>query len=231
MKPGRRALGVAESYRGRDDDAGDGGRTTSTLAGAVVRADRVVDDFVFGSCTVGGLDATDAIVDCWRRLERPDVRYVLVAGVAPAWYNVLDLQALHEATDRPVVAVTFEASEGLTAAIEEAFDGDARRRRLEAYDTLPPRRRLTLEEGQTLYVRGVGFEDEDVDVDRLLATYTADGERRPEPLRVAALAARRADAFRREDASHHATGGYGRDDRVDREDQDDRDNRDDRDDG
>ncbi|PSQ09470.1 DUF99 domain-containing protein, partial [Halobacteriales archaeon QS_7_68_65] len=54
MKAGVRALGVAESSR---PDA-----TRSTLAGAVVRADRVVDGFAFGSCTVGGTDATETVV-------------------------------------------------------------------------------------------------------------------------------------------------------------------------
>lgn len=78
MKPGRRALGVAESYRGEEG-------TTSTLAGAVVRADRAVEDFVFGECAIGGRDSTDAIVDMWRALDRPDVQYVFLAGVAPAW--------------------------------------------------------------------------------------------------------------------------------------------------
>lgn len=188
MKPGRRALGVAESYRGTDE-----GAATSTLAGAVVRADRTVDDFVFGSCEVGGTDATDAIVDCWRRLDRPDVRYLFVAGVAPAWYNVLDLEALHEAVDRPVLAVTFEASEGLTDAIAEAFDGRERARRLEAYGALPERRQLEVGDGE-LYVRNVGIDD--VEADRVVAAYTH--ERRPEPLRVAGRAARRVDAFRRD---------------------------------
>ncbi|MFB6271128.1 MAG: DUF99 domain-containing protein, partial [Halobacterium sp.] len=44
MKPGTRALGVAESYDG----------STSTFAGAVVRASRVTDGFAFTSATVGG---------------------------------------------------------------------------------------------------------------------------------------------------------------------------------
>lgn len=188
MKPGRRALGVAESYRGTDE-----GAATSTFAGAVVRADRTVDDFAFSSCTVGGTDATDAISDCWRRLDRPDVRYLFVAGVAPAWYNVLDLEALHEAVDRPVLAVTFEESEGLADAIAEAFDGRERAERLEAYGALPERRRLAVGDAE-LYVRNVGIEDDEAD--RVVAAYTH--ERRPEPLRVAGRAARRVDAFRRD---------------------------------
>lgn len=219
MKPGRRALGVAESYRGTDD-----GATRSTLAGAVVRADRAVDDLVVGTCTVGGTDATGAIADCWRRLDRPDVRYVLVAGVALAWYNVVDLEALHEATGRPVLAVTEAASDGLATAIADAFDGEARDERLARYEALPERRRLPVgtdgdagdgtgdagdgagdgpDADPALFVRSVG-----IDPDRaaeVVAAYTH--ERRPEPLRVAGVAARRIDAFRR----CEATPGDGRD--------------------
>ena len=187
MRDGRRALGVAESYRGTDD-----GAATSTLAGAVVRADRTVDDFVFGSCTVGGTDATDTIIECWERLDRPDVRYLFVAGVAPAWYNLLDLEALHEATDRPVIAVSYEESDGLADAISDAFEGEARRRRLDASEALPARRRLAVD-GADLFVRAVGVDD--AEADRILDAYTH--ERRPEPLRVAQRAARRVDAFRR----------------------------------
>lgn len=187
MKPGRRALGVAESYRGTDD-----GSTTSTLAGAVVRADRTVDDFAFSSCTVGGTDATDAIVECWRRLDRPDVRYVFVAGVALAWYNLVDLVALREAVDRPVVSVSFEASEGLDDAIAEAFEGDERERRLQTYGRLPARRHLAVGDAD-LYVRSVGLET--ANVDRIVEAYTH--RRRPEPLEVARRAARRVDEFRR----------------------------------
>jgi len=189
VKPGRRALGVAESYRGSDD----GPTTTSTLAGAVVRADRTVDDFAFSSCTVGGTNATDAIADLWQRLDRPDVRYLFVAGVAPAWYNVVDLAALHEATDRPVLGVTFEAGGDLRESIREAFDGAERERRLETYEALPERRRLAVD-GAALFVRHVGLDAEAAD--RVVRAYTH--ERRPEPLRVAQRAARRVDAFRRE---------------------------------
>ena len=62
MKPGRRALGIATSDRDQ----------LSHLAGAVVRADRVVDGFEFGTCTVGGSDATAAVCDMFDRLGRED---------------------------------------------------------------------------------------------------------------------------------------------------------------
>jgi len=188
VKPGRRALGVAESYRGTDDEA-----ATSTLAGAVVRADRAVDDLVVGTCTVGGSDATASILEMWRRLDREDVRYLVLSGVALAWYNLVDIDRLAAETDRPVIAVSYEASEGLGEAIADAVDPPAREERLATYEALPARRRLDGIADGPLYVRTSGLEpDETV---RVLDAFTH--ERRPEPVRVATLAARGIDAFSR----------------------------------
>jgi hypothetical protein len=182
VKSGARALGVAESYRGEP----------STLAGAVVRADRVVDDLTFSTCTVGGSDATDAIADLVTDLDRPDVGYVLVAGIAPAWFNLVDLPGLHAAVDRPVVSVSFEDSPGLGDALRREFEGDALESRLAVYEGQPPRRELHVGDDR-LWVRTVGLEDDATD--ELVRTFTPDGGR-PEPLRVARLAARAADRFR-----------------------------------
>ena len=177
MKAGVRALGVAESYR----------TDTSHLAGVVCRASRVVDGFVFDTCTVGGSDATDAVASMVARLDREDVRYLLLAGIAPAWFNVLDLHQLHSETDLPTLSVTFESSTGLEAAIEAAFDDpDTVADRLETYRAQPPRQQVPVTD-ETVYVRAVGLDDDDAaDVVR---AFTPEGGR-PEPLRVARLAAR-----------------------------------------
>ena len=182
MKSGVRALGIAESFRDE----------TSTLAGVVVRASRVVDGFVFSSCTVGGTDSTEAVVDLVDRLDREDVRYVLIAGIAPAWFNVLDLHAIHRAVDRPVLSVTFEGSDGLETPLREAFDGAALERRLETYRAQPERRPVEVD-GETVYLRSVGLDDGEA-ADAVRA-FTPEGGR-PEPLRVARLAARAAETFR-----------------------------------
>lgn len=182
MKPGARALGVAESYRGE----------TSTVAGVVVRRDRAVEDVAFDTCTVGGTDATVTVADLVSAVDRPDVRHLLVAGIAPAWYNILDLHRLHEATDRPVVSVSFEESPGLGAALRREFDGAALAIRLDVYHHQPPRRRLDVD-GEPLWVRSVGLTAERVD--DLVRAFTREPGR-PEPLRVARLAARGADRFR-----------------------------------
>ena len=195
MGPPSRTLGLAFS---------DGDRT-SHVAGAVVTADGVLDGLGFERCTVGGTDATDAVVDLWRALGREDVRHVACAGVAPAWFNLLDLRRLHETVDRPVYAVSYEPSPGLEPALREAFDGDALAARLDVYRSLPPRTRADdtgIETGidgdpagggsgdpgsGPLFVRAVGLDD-----DRAVAAVRGlvrEGFRRPEPLRIAAVAA------------------------------------------
>lgn len=186
MKAGTRALGVAESYR----------ESSSTLAGPVVRASRVVDGFVFGRCTVGGSDATAAIAEMVERLDRADVRYLLLSGIALAWFNVVDLRRLHDETGLTVVSVTYEESSGLGSAIREAFDDPAVvDDRLATYDAQPDRWPVTVND-ETVYVRSVGIDNgEAADVIR---GFTPEGGR-PEPLRVARLAASAADEFRRID--------------------------------
>ena len=183
MKPGVRALGIAESFRVEH----------SIFAGAVTRADRVVDGFAFGRCLVGGLDATETVVSITDRLDREDVQYLFVAGIAPAWYNVLDLHAIHEAVERPVLSVSFEESDGLEEPLREAFDGEALDRRLERYHAQPPRERLTVN-GETRFVRSVGLDEP---AERVLGAFTPAGGR-PEPLRVARLAARGVDRLEAE---------------------------------
>ncbi|MFB6205667.1 MAG: DUF99 family protein, partial [Haloglomus sp.] len=172
MNRGVRALGIAESA------AGD---RAATVAGTVVRADRTFDDLVLDSWTVGGTDATETVVDCWERLDREDVRYLFVAGIAPAWFNVLDLHAVHEAVERPVLSVSFEESEGLESALRDAFadDPEALETRLETYQRQPARDRVSVND-ETCFVRAVGC-----DTDRaaeIVAAFTPEGGR-PEPVR------------------------------------------------
>ncbi|MFW5939785.1 MAG: DUF99 family protein [Halolamina sp.] len=195
MKSGQRALGVAFS----DADA------VATCAGAVVRADRVVDGLAYERCAVGGDDATDAVVALHERIDRPDLAALLLAGIAPAWFNVLDLSRIHRATGLPTLAISFESSPGLASAIREQFGGDARAWRLETYESLPPRRSLQVNDEQ-LFVRAVGTDAPVADDDgcgadavptlapnceaaQFVRGFTPEGGR-PEPLRVARVAAR-----------------------------------------
>ena len=177
MKSGRRALGIAASDRDR----------RSHLAGAVVRADRAVDGFDFGTCTVGGSDATAEVCDLFDRLGRDDLGYVFLSGIAPAWFNLFDLHAIGDHTGLPTLSVSFEASPGLDAAIRNAFDDEAAvEDRLATYRAQPDRRELSVND-ETVFVRSVGLDPDEAD--EVVRAYTPTGGR-PEPLRVARLAAR-----------------------------------------
>jgi len=183
VTPPSRTLGVAFS------DA----RDASHAAGVVVRADGTPDGFAFSRCAVGGTDATDAVLDCWRALDREDVRHVACAGVAPAWFNLLDLRRLHEALDRPVYAVSYEASPGLEPALRDAFDGDALADRLATYRSLPPRVPVDAADDDApdadapRFVRAVGVAPDEAAA--AVRGLTREGFRRCEPLRIAGLAA------------------------------------------
>lgn len=183
MKPGVRALGIAESFADADD--------RSTLAGAVVRADRVVDGLGYAACTVGGTDGTAAVCSLVADLARPDVRYVFLGAVAPAWYNLLDLSQVHSVADRPVLAVTFEDSDGLETGLTDAFSGVELDERRAQYRSLPERQPVTVNDEQ-VYMRAVGCTHEEAA--RIVRAFTPTGGR-PEPLRVARLAARAGDAY------------------------------------
>lgn len=187
MKSGTRVLGVAESYDGERLPG-----EQSTFAGAVVRVDRVVDGFSFASLTIGGTDATASIIELYFNLAREDVQYLLLSGIAPAWYNLVDLGEIADATDRPICAVSFEASSGLEDALRVAFSGKALDHRLAIYERQPARQEIEVN-GHNLYWRGVGIGDDEAR--ELLSAVTPVGGR-PEPLRVARLAARAADRFR-----------------------------------
>lgn len=187
MKSGARALGLAFSD----------GAERSTLAGALVRADGALSGLAFASCAVGGTDATDAVLRCFDELDREDVRLVLLAGVAPAWFNVVDLRRVHDAVDRPVLSVSFEASEGLEPALRDHFSGDALDERLAVYDRQPPRTRVDAG-GTDLRVRAVGATE--TEARDALRTLTPADAARPEPLRVAGVAAAAGRAYRAAEA-------------------------------
>jgi hypothetical protein len=175
-KPGLRALGIAESYSGRK---------RSTLAGVVMRKDLLIDGVAFARVTVGGSDATDAVVRLVAGLARRDINLLMISGCVIAWYNIIDPGAVQEATGLPVIVATYEESEGLADDIRHHFPDDPDR--LAAYRRLGDRTPVRLHTGYTLFIRPCGISPSDAA--RLCNDFTHEG-RVPEPLRVARLVAR-----------------------------------------
>jgi endonuclease V-like protein UPF0215 family len=177
-KRGIRALGVAESFSGR---------SSSTMAGVVMRKDLRIDGVALASLTVGGMDATGAVLGILAALASRDINLVMVSGSVVAWYNILDPEAVAESSGLPVIVVTYEESEGLEDDIRHHFPGDEER--LRAYRKLGCRVPVELPGGEQVFMRATGIPGEDAA--RVIRDFTRDGKI-PEPLRVARLVARAA---------------------------------------
>ncbi|HMA05020.1 MAG TPA: DUF99 family protein [Methanomicrobiales archaeon] len=177
-KRGIRALGIAESFSGR---------SSSTMAGVVMRKDLRIDGVALATLTVGGMDATDAVLGIIASLARRDINVALVSGSVVAWYNILDPEAIQEKTGLPLIVVTYEDSEGLEEDITHHFPGDEDR--LKAYRRLGAREPVDLGGGSRVFIRPFGISSDDAS--RILRDFTRDGKV-PEPVRVARLVARAA---------------------------------------
>ena len=101
-KRGIRVLGIAESFRKTS--------TCSTLAGIVMRRDRIIDGMVFGNVTIEGNDSTQNILSMYRSLKRNDINCIMLDGLIISMYNIIDGQELRDNTNVPVIAITFKDS-------------------------------------------------------------------------------------------------------------------------
>ena len=178
-KSGLRALGIAESFV----------RTMpySILAGAVMRSDLRVDGLAYARASVGGDDATGAVLDIYRELDRKDINAILLEGAVISWFNVIDLEEVWHKTGRPLICLTYQDSPGLEEYIRDYFP--CQEEKLQRYRDLGQRSPIRLKTGYVVYVRAYGADLEEARV--LLNKFTRDG-RKPEPLRLAGLAARAA---------------------------------------
>lgn len=172
-----RALGVAESFRPK--------AAKSTLAGVVMRTDLVVDGFALGEATVGGEDATRAVLTMYRSLKREDVNLLMLSGCIISRYNIIDLDELARLSEIPVVCLTYNETNGIEDAIKRNFAHPEER--LASYKRLGGRTPVLLHTGTRAYVRTAGIGG--LDAKRVLDSFTLQGGI-PEPVRVAKLLAR-----------------------------------------
>jgi len=175
-KSGTRILGIAESFRGRD---------RSILAGIVMRRDLRIDGAALETITVGGMDATEAIIRIYETLNRSDINLILISGAVMAWYNIISPDIISQTTDRPVIIITYEQSDGLCDTLRYHFPGDSER--LAAYKALGERDFVRLHTGHTVYLRRAGIPL--TTAEEIIHQITLDGKV-PEPVRVARLIAR-----------------------------------------
>jgi len=177
-KKGLRGLVIAESFKQNSKK--------SILAGVVMRRDFLIDGFVFGKATLEGDDATETILSMYKKLNRPDISYMLISGIIIAMYNIIDLKKISQSLGLPVIGVTYQDSEGIEEAIRHHFP-DSHESKLKEYQELEKRDKITLHTSYDIYIRKEGCTLSDVK--HLLDELTLQGSF-PEPLRVAQLLAK-----------------------------------------
>jgi len=176
-KKGLRGLAIAESFRQNSE--------RSILAGVVMRRDFTIDGFVFGKATLGGDDATDAILQMYNELERPDISYLIISGLIISMYNIIDIKKLSEQLQIPIIGVTYNESEGIKDAIKHHFPNNYDSKIIN-YKKLGGRLKMKLFNSHVIYVRLEGCKFDEAKF--LLNDITLQGSV-PEPLRVAQLLA------------------------------------------
>ena len=174
-KKGTRILGIAESFQKQD--------RKSILAGIVMRRDFVIDGFTYSDTMVGGNDGTIKVLSMIDSLGRSDINCVLLGGLIISLFNIISGKYINETTKIPVIAISYRKSQGVQGSIH----GINEKKKLKDYLKLEERKPLTLWTGKTIYIRNWGLEFSDAS--NLLNSIVIQGAK-PEPLRLAALAAR-----------------------------------------
>ncbi len=177
-KKGLRCLAIAESFRQNS--------TKSIIAGIVMRKDFVIDGFGFGTTTLDGDDATDAILKLYEDLKRPDINFILISGLIISLYNIIDIKRIFETLKIPIIGITYHDSKGIEDSIKYHFP-ETNQEKIKNYKKLGVRKKITLRTSSNVYVRKEGCDLKEVK--QLLDGLTLHGSF-PEPLRVAQLLAK-----------------------------------------
>ncbi|WP_458744717.1 endonuclease dU [Candidatus Nitrosocosmicus sp. T] len=148
--------------------------------------DLIIDGMVFGNVTIEGNDSTQNILSMYRSLNRNDINCIMLDGLIISMYNIIDGNELEENTNVPVIAITFNDSEGLEGTIRHHFSNDFNLK-LEQYRKLGRRDKILLKTGKILFVRYWGMSS--MEASTIVNYFTLQGSI-PEPIRIAKLDAR-----------------------------------------
>ncbi len=151
-----------------------------------MRTDMVTDGFVCSTATVGGMDATEKIIEMFMNLEREDINLLILNGCIISWYNVVDLNKIVDAVKLPLLCITYQESEGLEKYFVELFPNDWKYR-VEVYHRNGSRISIQLKTGYTVYTRFLNMTL--AEAKGILNKFTLYGSI-PEPLRVARILAK-----------------------------------------
>ena len=174
-KKGLRGLAIAESFRQNS--------SKSILSGVIMRNDFQIDGFTFGHATLEGDDSTQAIIQMYEKLRRPDINYLLISGLILSMYNIVNLKKLYDFLQLPVIGITYNESQGIDESIKYHFPKSFEKK-LSQYKQIGDRTKLKLHTNYDLFVRLEGCNV--TEAQHLLDTITIQGSI-PESIRVAQL--------------------------------------------
>ena len=174
-KKGIRVLAIAESFRKE--------KTNSILSGIVMRKDLIIDGIIFGNATIGGDDATQNIIAMYKSLQRNDISFLLLNGLIISMYNIVDGKTIYENIGIPVIAITFNNSQGIENSIKKHFPSNYNDK-LEKLNKLGERNLVLLKTNKYLWIRIWGMKLDDAI--KLLNSFIIQGSI-PEPIKLAKL--------------------------------------------
>jgi uncharacterized protein len=157
------------------------------VVGVVFRGGYWLDGFMCTTLTVDGLDSTDKIAAMivgsphYRQL-----RVVVLNGITFGGFNVVDIQALHEQTKLPVIAVTQKKPnlEEIHDALNHLPEAEERWRRVQSAGEITAVAARTGK--QRIYIEVAGVS---VELAQTILKLTSTRSNIPEALRVAHLVA------------------------------------------
>jgi endonuclease V-like protein UPF0215 family len=178
IKPEIRILGI-------DDAPFEFSDTSTGLIGCLFRGDRQVEAVLRDDIAVDGTDATATIsrmVTDSRQTEQ--IHVLMLDGITFGGFNIVDIQELHDETDKPVIAVSRRQPdrEKLEEALENVDNSEQRLKLIEKAGNVYKKQ---LGQG-TVYFQFTGTDRETAD--EMLDVSIRRG-RLPEPIRVAHLIA------------------------------------------
>ncbi|MBS7608944.1 DUF99 family protein [Candidatus Bathyarchaeota archaeon] len=160
---------------------------------AVLTKGFMVLKIAFDYLKVDGSEATDLMIDLEKHLSSDeDINIIFLHGVAYAGFNVVDVQRLREATNRPIILVL--RSKPNPEAVKEALikhfrDWD---RRLDIISKAGDPRFFEVYPGIPIFYETIGMEAHEAEA--LIRAFTILGKT-PEPLRIARILAEALGTF------------------------------------
>lgn len=185
---------------GFDDAAFEHGakKRTVPVVGVIYRGGDFIDGMLRTDVKIDGMDATEQLV---KRINstrhKQQLRVIMFDGITLGGFNIVDIRALHERTQLPVIAIIRKMPD--FKEVQKALKNfkDYKKRWAVIKKTGKPKP-CVLKGGKKVYYQSVGLTDEEAEeIIVLSATHSFI----PEPLRVAHIIA---TAFVKGESSGHA---------------------------